>query len=203
MLSIASRFLRGGQDSVRSSPPVLPASLEEELGRLCTPPDVGNGSIPQLVSERIVLRIQTILRYLDDVAGRKVYTTAWWPRPRTYAILSTIHGLQFMDAFAKHGWSDFSLPVHEVDLPEFVRDEAGHPFRELFLSMQEYYLSPTKDIENASLQHFRLYNGDSIFQHRHKLGQGGFGYVAVLASYERTKSILTRVAAQLTASGAL
>ncbi|RYP40994.1 hypothetical protein DL767_001310 [Monosporascus sp. MG133] len=176
MSSVASRLLRRDRDSAPPSTLLPLASLEEELGRLCTPLDVGNGSKPQPVSEGIVVRIQTILRHIDEVAGREVHA-AWWPRPRTYAILRTIHGLQFMDAFVKHGWSDFYLPVHEADLPEFVQDEAGYPFRERFLSMQEYYLSPTKDIEKASLQHFRLYDGDSIFKHIRRLGQGGFGSV--------------------------
>lgn len=121
-----------------------------------------------------MVRIQTILCHLDQAAGRQ-----WSHRPRTYAILRTIDGLKFMDAFVKHEWSDFFLPVHEGDLPEFVRDEPERPFRELFLSTQAYYLSPTKDIERASLQHFRLYDGESIFRHEFRLGQGGFGYVVV------------------------
>lgn len=177
MLSTASRFLGLSRDNVGSAPLLSIAGLDEELGRLCAPLEAGSDSKPQPVSEGVVLRIQTILRHLDDVAGRDV-GAAWWPRPRTYAILRTIHGLRFMDAFVERGWNDLYLPVHDADLPDFVRNEDGQPFRERFLSIQDYYLSPTKDIERASLQHFRLHDGDSIFMHVGLLGQGGFGYVA-------------------------
>ena len=180
-----SRFL--GRE--RDPPPLSPADLDKELERLCAPLGVGTDSKPQPVSESNVLRIQTILRHVDNVDGRDV-RAAWWHRPRTYAILRTIGGLKFMNAFVERGWNDFYLPVHDADLPDFVRDEEGHPFREQFLWVQDYYLSPTKDIEQASLEHFRIHDGDSLFMHVRRLGQGGFGYVAALTSCGQTRGII-------------
>lgn len=186
LLSAASRLLRFDRPNGAPTTPVPPESLDEELGKLCVPPLTDGDSKPQPVSEGIVVRIQSILSHLDQPTGRR-----WCHRPRTYAILRTIGGLKFMDTFVACGWTDFLLPVHEGDLPEFVRDEPGYPFRELFLSTQDYYLSPTKDIEKDSLQHFRLYDGESIFKHEFRLGQGGFGYVVVLGACKWTMAILT------------
>lgn len=197
MFSVASRLLRRDRSSARPASPIPPESLDKELGRLCKPPSASNDSKPKPVSESVIVRIQTILRHLDDAADSE-----WWARPRIYAILRTINGLQFMDAFVQEGWNDFFLPVHEADLPDFVRDEPGLPFREQFLAMQDYFMSPTRDIEKSSLQHFNLYDGDSVFQHIRQLGQGGFGYVGVLSSSEQSSAVLTPQPARWTAYGA-
>lgn len=156
--------------------------VDTALAKLCSPPKVIPGKTPSRIPEERVQHIQRLLSTLDSIFGRRGHS-CWFSRPRIYAILRNISGLEFMDEFAKHGITDFYLPFNERTLPNFIKNRDGEETRQDFIAAQQYLLTDAKDIENGVSSHFTLKeNGDQLFQPIHPLGQGGFGYVSNIPS---------------------
>ncbi|KAI0811868.1 kinase-like domain-containing protein [Xylaria sp. FL0064] len=135
------------------------------------------------ISEKTVREIQTLLRLLDDRRNR-CYDAQWALRPRLYAILHNIQATEFMDDFIREHITDFNLPFNEQTLPQFIgQKQDGTNLRFAFFSIQDYYLTETKDIESEKSLHLTLSDsGDTHFISERPLGQGSFGSVDLVFS---------------------
>lgn len=150
--------------------------IEANLEMLCTPPlsrTPGRGD--DRISPRNIQSLQTLLALLDGKAEREV-SVHWSFTPRTYGILRSIGGLEFMDEFRAKYFNDFYLPYNERTLPDFLQEKDGRGLRQAFLDAQSYFLTDAKRIETEGASaHFDSENGDDIFQPIRTLGQGSFG----------------------------
>lgn len=144
--------------------------IEAHLQMLCTPPQNNDR-----ISHRNIQSLQTLLALLDSKAQREV-AVHWSFTPRTYGILRSIGGLEFMDEFRAKSFNDFYLPYNERTLPDFLQEKDGRELRQAFLDAQSYFLTDAKLIEtDGTSTHFDSENGDDIFQPIRTLGQGSFG----------------------------
>lgn len=166
------RALRGPT----TSSVVTNEDIEAQIQRICIPslPRAPGKNIDQ-ISLRDITNLQTLLACLDDKAGREV-SLHWSSTPRTYGILRSIGGVEYMDEFRAKSFNDFYLPYNERTLPDFLQKNNGRDLRQAFLDAQSYFLTNAKRIEtDGASAHFVSDNGDNIFKPIRTLGQGSFG----------------------------
>ncbi|KAI3398326.1 hypothetical protein diail_9549 [Diaporthe ilicicola] len=177
--------LRGrARRSPAASAFVADEDIETHLQMLCTPPPLSQtpSNSTDKISNRNIQSLQTLLKLLDAKANREA-SLNWSYTPRTYAILRSIDGLEFMDEFRAKSFNDYHLPYNERTLPSFLQEKNGRNLRQAFLDVQSYFLTDAKRVERDSAStHFFSDNGDNIFQPIRTLGQGSYGGVDLVYS---------------------
>ncbi|KAH0429343.1 hypothetical protein CcaCcLH18_08465 [Colletotrichum camelliae] len=170
------------RDLVHSSSVLRPPDAREidlKLQQLCSLKISEGEAQNGRTAQKAIQDIQLYLGILDQQAGRHHDEHKWSPRPRIYAILRNINGLQYMNNFAAANITDFHLPFNNITLPSFVADVGGRSIRKDFLKAQDVFLTETRLIEKEG-HHLRLpihTSGDDYYTPMGPLGQGSFGAV--------------------------
>lgn len=158
--------------------PVSPSlEIDLKLQQLCSLKISEGEAQNGRTAQKAIQDIQLYLGILDQQAGRHHDEHKWSPRPRIYAILRNINGLQYMNNFAAANITDFHLPFNDITLPSFVTDVGGRSIRKDFLKAQDVFLTETRLIEQEG-HHLRLpihTSGDDYYTPMGPLGQGSFG----------------------------
>ncbi|CAI6342501.1 unnamed protein product [Periconia digitata] len=165
--SIASTGPRNPQLSSKKS---TSSMLESFVSRLDEIFSIKGGS-PQLFQEAEIMEVTTLLKQLAPTQSHM---------PRTYIVLRSLGQLNLFDDLVSSGFSDYSFPVNEKDVPKCVPQDS----RKSFLDAQKLVLTKALDLEKGERgSHCYFVDEDPIpLTSKGILGQGAFGQVDKVVS---------------------